>query len=234
MSRTESPSGPLHPAHDCPRCPRLAGYRTALRSAHPAWFNAPVPPMGDAGARFAIIGLAPGRNGANRTGRVFTGDGAGELLFPALLRFGFARGTYGRTASDGLELLDCAIINAVRCVPPQNRPNSAELRNCRPFLASALDSMPRLRIALALGRTAHESALRVRGLRLRDHVFRHGARHALPGLVLYDSYHCSRYNTNTGRLTEAMFHGVFQRVRGELEALSPEQPVLSASPAACR
>lgn len=234
MSKTNTPPGPLRPGRDCPLCPRLAAYRAELRKEHPDWFNAPVPPAGETDARFAIIGLAPGRNGANRTGRVFTGDGAGELLFPALLQFGFARGIYARTASDGMELQDCAIINAVRCVPPQNRPSGAEIRNCRQFLASEIDCMPRLRIALALGRTAHENALRVRGLRLRDYGFRHGARHALPGLVLYDSYHCSRYNTNTSRLTEAMFHGVFRNIRDELDALPPDRPAVSASPAACR
>ena len=213
------PPSSIRPGRNCSLCPRLAAYRKELRAAHPDWFNAPVPVSGEPEARFVIVGLAPGRAGANCTGRAFTGDGAGELLFATLARFGFTRGVYDRRADDGLEFVDCAIINSVRCVPPQNRPTGLEIRTCRQFLARELDSMPRLRIALALGRIAHESLLRALDASLKAHPFGHGTRHTLPGLVLYDSYHCSRYNTNTRRLTEAAFAKVLQEIRIELDAL---------------
>ena len=207
------------PPHDCPDCPRLAAFRAANRAAFPDWWNAPVPTFGDAAARVAIVGLAPGLRGANRTGRPFTGDHAGELLYSTLVEFGFASGVYDRRPDDGLTLVDCAIINAVRCVPPQNKPTPAEITTCRRYLTPAIAAMPRLKIMVALGRIAHESALRALKLTLAKFPFAHGARHpvAPTGLSLFDSYHCSRYNTNTGVLTEAMFRQVFAAIRAELD-----------------
>ena len=208
-----SPPGP-----DCPLCARLVDLRAANRAAHPDWHNAPVPSFGGEGARVLIVGLAPGLRGANRSGRPFTGDAAGELLYPTLVRFGFARGTYAARPDDGLELLGCRITNAVRCVPPGNRPTGAEITICRRFLTGEITALPRLEAILALGTVAHDSVLRALGLRPKDIPFAHGAVHALDGgLVLADSYHCSRYNTNTGRLTEAMFHAVVARLRWRLD-----------------
>ena len=201
------------PGRDCPKCPRLAAFRAENRVAWPDWHNAPVPSFGPADASLLIVGLAPGLRGANRTSRPFTGDYAGQLLYPTLLKFGFAAGDYGETAEDGLGLVDCRITNAVRCVPPQNKPVGAEISACRPFLAAEIEGMPRLRIILALGTIAHASIIRTLGLRIADWKFGHGAFHPLPGgLMLANSYHCSRYNTNTGRLTEAMFHDVFAAI----------------------
>ncbi len=206
------------PSRDCAVCVRLAAFRAANRAAFPEWWNAPVPSLGGADARLLIVGLAPGLRGANRTGRPFTGDYAGDLLYATLIRYGFAAGAYDRRPDDGLTLVDCAIVNAVRCVPPQNKPTPQEIGACRAYLARAIDALPRVRVALALGRVAHESLLRALGARLAEFPFGHGARHALRagGLVLFDSYHCSRYNTNTGTLTESMFHDVFDAIRGEL------------------
>jgi uracil-DNA glycosylase family 4 len=209
----------LGPSHDCPDCPRLAAFRAANRAAYPDWWNAPVPTFGDADARVAIVGLAPGLRGANRTGRPFTGDYAGELLYSTLIEFGFASGVYDRRPDDGLTLVDCAIINAVRCVPPQNKPSPQEIAACRRYLTPAIAAMPRLKVLVALGRIAHESALRALKLSLAKFPFAHGARHPVTpvGFSLFDSYHCSRYNTNTGVLTEAMFRQVFASVRAELD-----------------
>jgi uracil-DNA glycosylase family 4 len=209
----------VSPPADCQACPRLAEYRAANRKAYPDWSNAPVRSFGEGGARLMIVGLAPGLRGANRTGRPFTGDYAGDLLYTTLLSFGFATGLYDRRPDDGLALVDCAIVNAVRCVPPQNKPTPREIATCRPFLTQAIRSLPRLKAVLALGRIAHESALRAFGLPLRRFPFAHGARHPLgpEAPTLFDSYHCSRYNTNTGVLTEAMFREVFRAVRAELE-----------------
>jgi uracil-DNA glycosylase family 4 len=205
------------PPSDCTLCPRLAALRAELRAQYPDWHNAPVPSFGAAHARLLIVGLAPGMKGANRTGRPFTGDYAGDLLYATLARYGFAAGDYGARADDGLALHDCRITNAVRCLPPQNKPIGAEANACRPFLAHEIASMPRLRIVLALGTLAHAAVLRTLGVRIAAIPFHHGALHALPGtLTLADSYHCSRYNTNTGRLTEAMFHAVFAGIRGRL------------------
>ncbi len=206
------------PSRDCAVCVRLAAFRAANRAAFPEWWNAPVPSLGGADARLLIVGLAPGLRGANRTGRPFTGDYAGDLLYATLIRYGFAAGAYDRRPDDGLTLVDCAIVNAVRCVPPQNKPTPQEIGACRAYLAPAIDALPRVRVALALGRVAHESLLRALGARLAEFPFGHGARHALRagGPVLFDSYHCSRYNTNTGTLTESMFHDVFDAIRGEL------------------
>jgi uracil-DNA glycosylase family 4 len=209
----------VSPAPGCADCPRLAAYRTVNQAQHPEWSNAPVASFGESDARLLIVGLAPGLRGANRTGRPFTGDHAGELLYRTLIEYGFASGTYDRRPDDGLRLVGCAIVNAVRCVPPQNKPTPREISTCRRYLAPAISSLPRLRIVLALGRIAHESALRAMDLRPAKFPFAHGARHSLgrDGLGLFDSYHCSRYNTNTGVLTEAMFRHVFASIRADLD-----------------
>jgi uracil-DNA glycosylase family 4 len=213
-----SPSGYAAPARDCGLCPRLVAYRGANRSAHPEWFNAPVPSFGGLDARLLVVGLAPGVRGANRTGRPFTGDFAGVLLYQTLLRFGFAEGRYGADPNDGLRLVDCRVTNGVRCVPPGNLPVPAEIGACNGFLAAELAAMPRLRAVLALGGVAHTAVLRSRGLKPKAAKFAHAAAHALPeGLLLVDSYHVSRLNTNTGRLTEAMFAAVVEDLRRRLE-----------------
>jgi uracil-DNA glycosylase len=218
----------VNPSRDCPDCPRLAAFRAANRAAYPDWWNAPVPTFGEAKARVAIVGLAPGLRGANRTGRPFTGDYAGDLLYATLLEFGFAAGVYDRRPDDGLTLVDCAIINAVRCVPPQNKPTPEEIATCRRYLTPTIAAMPRLRIMVALGRIAHESTLRALKLTLSKFPFAHGARHSVAanGLSLFDSYHCSRYNTNTGVLTEAMFREVFASIRAELDRTDVQAPVV--------
>ena len=205
------------PAPDCDLCPRLHAFRQELRRLHPDWFNAPVPPFGPDNARLAIIGLAPGLRGANRTGRPFTRDYAGELLYGTLLKHGFARGRYEARPDDGLELLDAVIINAVRCVPPQNKPTSQEIRTCNRFLKAEFAARPMLRVILALGRIAHDAVLMAHGLVRARYPFAHAAEHALPGgRILIDSYHCSRYNTQTGRLTPEMFDAVIARARSLL------------------
>jgi uracil-DNA glycosylase family 4 len=200
------------PSHDCPLCPRLARFRAEQRAAHPGWFNAPVPSFGDPQAWLAIVGLAPGLQGANRTGRPFTGDFAGVLLYETLLRFGLATGRYGAHPEDGLALDGAMIVNAVRCVPPQNKPLPAEIATCRQFLAPALAALPRLRVVIALGQIAHQSAVKALGGKLPKCRFGHGGEHRLPaGPTLLDSYHCSRYNQNTRRLSADMFEAVFAR-----------------------
>lgn len=205
------------PARDCPLCPRLARFREANRVQFPAYHNAPVPSFGTKDARLLVVGLAPGLHGANQTGRPFTGDYAGDLLYDTLLKFGFAKGTYCRDPEDGLRLVDCVVTNAVRCLPPENKPVGAEFNACRPYLVNTIDAMPRLQVIVALGTGAHGSTLAALGLRKAAYKFGHGAMHGLDdGLTLADSYHCSRYNTNTGRLTEAMFHDVFRSVRALL------------------
>ena len=205
------------PASDCPLCPRLAGFRGAQRAAHPEWFNSPVPSFGDDAAELLIVGLAPGLRGANRTGRPFTGDYAGDLLYATLREFGFAVGDYAAHPDDGLALHRARITNAVRCVPPQNKPEPAEIEACRPFLVAELAALPGLRAVLALGAIAHNSVLTALGLRRAVYPFAHGAIHRLPGdLVLADSYHCSRLNTNTGRLTTAMFEAVFAAIAEQI------------------
>lgn len=216
VSRPPVPDPPV-PGPDCPLCPRLVAFREAQRAEHPDWHNAPVPSFGPRGARLLIVGLAPGRRGANRTGRPFTGDHAGDLLYATLADCGFATRGYDRRPGDGLRLIDCRIANAVRCVPPGNRPLRPEIANCRQFLQSEVESLTDLRAVLALGRVAHESVLALFGLRPAHWPFRHGAQHRLPnGLLLADSYHCSRQNTNTGRLTPAMFREVFEALRRAL------------------
>jgi len=206
------------PGRDCPRCPRLVAFRQAWRKDEPEWFNAPVPSFGPINARLLIIGLAPGLRGANRTGRPFTGDYAGDLLYATLAKFGFAQGTYRARPDDGLTLVDCRITNAVRCVPPENKPMPAEIAACRDFLAATIKEMTKLRAILTLGRIAHETFLAAQGLRRRDYPFTHGRPHPLGAITLFDSYHCSRYNTSTGVLTPQMFHDVFAQVRKHLEA----------------
>ena len=207
-----SPIPAAEAPHDCPRCPRLAALRHQLRAEHPDWWNAPVPAFGDAQAWLAIVGLAPGKHGANRTGRPFTGDYAGDLLYATLAKFGFTQGTYQSRADDGLTLQGAVIVNAVKCLPPQNKPETGETHNCHPFLDAAVVALPRARVYIALGRIAHQSVVKALGGRLPKAPFAHLGEHALPGgRTLLDSYHCSRYNTNTGRLTPAMFEAVFAR-----------------------
>ena len=211
-----SPSFAL-PSADCPLCPRLAGFRNAQRKAHPDWHNAPVPPFGDASAELLIVGLAPGLRGANRTGRPFTGDFAGDLLYATLRKFGFATGHYAARPDDGLSLKRTRITNAVRCVPPQNKPETGEITACRRFLAAELKALPNVRAILALGAIAHHAVLAAMELRRAAYPFAHAAQHELPnGVVLADSYHCSRLNTNTGTLTREMFEAVFAALRQRL------------------
>ncbi len=205
------------PGRDCPRCPRLVSFREHWRELEPEWFNAPVNSFGRPDARFLILGLAPGLRGANRTGRPFTGDYAGDLLYATLTKFGFARGTYAASPDDGLELVDCRISNAVRCVPPENKPTPAEITTCRDFLAATIKEMSKLIVVVALGRIAHETFVTANGARRAQFPFGHGKSHTIGALTLIDSYHCSRYNTNTGVLTEQMFHDVFALVRKKLD-----------------
>ena len=222
MTRDETPASaqfaPEAP-HDCPRCLRLVAFRSANKAAEPAWFNGPVPSFGDPGARLLIVGLAPGLRGANRTGRPFTGDYAGELLYSTLAVFGFSRGVYDARPDDGLRLVDCMITNAVRCVPPQNKPTTSEVAQCRGFLSARISALPNLRAILVLGRVAHDQTLTALAVRKAAFPFRHGNRHDLaPGLAMFDSLHCSRLNTNTRRLTTEMFHGIFSDIRDLLGA----------------
>jgi uracil-DNA glycosylase len=219
------------PGRDCPLCPRLVAYREANRAAHADWFNAPVPSFGNAGAALLIVGLAPGLRGANRTGRPFTGDYAGGLLYETLGKFGFAAGIYAARPDDGLQLRGARVTNAVRCVPPQNQPKPDEIAACRRFLAAEIEHLPQLRAILALGAVAHHTVLAALGLRRAPYPFAHGARHALPnGVLLVDSYHCSRLNTNTGTLTREMFEAVFAALRDHLAR--PPMPAMSPPPQA--
>ena len=207
------------PGPDCPLCPRLVAFREAQRAAHPEWYNAPVPTFGCLDdARLLVVGLAPGLRGANRTGRPFTGDYAGDMLYATLERFGFTHGSFAARPDDGLTLVDAAVTNAVRCVPPQNKPTGAEMRTCGSYLATTMSAMPRLAAVLALGRVAHDVVLRTLGLRLALHPFRHGAFHAPEGRpTITDSYHPSRYNVNTGVLNETMFAAVIAGIRERLD-----------------
>ena len=208
---------PAKPDRNCPLCPRLAEFRAEARLREPDWFNSPVNSFGDPSAQLMIVGLAPGMQGANRTGRPFTGDYAGDLLYATLLEYGFAKGVYQARPDDGLKLVDCRISNAVRCVPPQNKPLPAEINTCRQFLSATIAAMPKLRAIVPLGRIAHETTLKVLGLRSVAAPFAHGAVHMAGTYKLYDSYHCSRYNTNTGVLTPKMFRSVFAKVRADLD-----------------
>ncbi|MBB4359904.1 uracil-DNA glycosylase family 4 [Bradyrhizobium sp. CIR18] len=207
----------LVPDRNCPLCPRLVAFREANRAREPLWHNAPVAPFGDIKARLLIVGLAPGMQGANRTGRPFTGDYAGDLLYATLLEYGFAKGTYQARPDDGLKLVDCRIANAVHCVPPQNKPLPLEINTCRQFLVANLETMPKLRAIIALGRIAHDSVLKPLNLKASQAPFGHGAVHQAGAFRLYDSYHCSRYNTNTGVLTPDMFRSVFAKVKADLD-----------------
>ena len=208
----------IGPDRNCPLCPRLAEFRDQARAREPGWHNAPVASFGDPRARLLIVGLAPGMQGANRTGRPFTGDYAGDLLYATLLEYGFAKGSYQARPDDGLRLVDGMISNAVRCVPPQNKPLPVEINTCRQFLIATIAGMPKLRAIVALGRIAHESTLKALGLRNAAAPFAHGAVHTAGPIKLYDSYHCSRYNTNTRVLTPEMFRNVFAKVRADLDS----------------
>ena len=204
------------PPRDCPLCPRLVRYREANRAANRDWWNGPAPSFGDPDARLLVVGLAPGRTGANRTGRPFTGDFAGVLLYQTLIKAGFARGTYDARPDDGLTLIDCMITNAVRCAPPGNKPETAEEAACRPFLAARVAALPRLKVIVTLGDVARRNVLRALGLKASAGVSGHGGRCEAGGYSLINSYHCSRLNTNTGRLTPAMFEAVFETAKAEL------------------
>jgi uracil-DNA glycosylase len=204
------------PGRNCPRCPRLVAFRKSWRAREPQWFNAPVASFGPVDARLLIVGLAPGLRGANRTGRPFTGDYAGDLLYTTLKKFGFATGEYEATPDDGLKLVDCRITNAVRCVPPENKPTPQEITTCREFLAPTIREMKKLSAIVTLGRIAHDSTVRSLSAKISAATFSHGGQAKIGDLTLFSSYHCSRYNTNTGTLTPEMFYAVFASVRRTL------------------
>ncbi|GAA4003090.1 uracil-DNA glycosylase [Sphingomonas humi] len=207
-----SPVPQAEAPRDCPLCPRLVALRQACREEHPDWWNAPVPAWGDPGAWLAVVGMAPGKHGANRTGRPFTGDFAGDLLYATLLKFGLATGTYRADPSDDLQIRGALILNAVKCLPPQNKPEPIEIATCRPYFETALASLPKVRVLVALGKIAHDAAARALGLKLAHAKFGHGSEVTAPdGRILLGTYHSSRYNQNTRRLTPAMFETVFAR-----------------------
>lgn len=213
IKSNENSGSPSEAPRDCTLCPRLVAYRRDNARLEPNWFNAPVPSFGDSTAQLLIAGLAPGRQGANRTGRPFTGDYAGDLLFATLSKFDLAKGTYAARIDDGFTLVDCMISNAVRCVPPENKPTPEEIRTCRRFFSARMQALPNLRIILALGRIAHDQVLATLKLKRSDFPFAHGAQHDIGnGRLLFDSFHCSRYNTNTRRLTVEMFEAVFAEI----------------------
>jgi uracil-DNA glycosylase family 4 len=225
MSSTADRTGPAgvpaEPPRDCPICPRLVAYRRQNQTQHPEWFNGPAPSFGDPLAQLLVVGLAPGRTGANRTGRPFTGDFAGVLLYETLIKFGFAVGSYGAAIDDGLHLIDCMITNAVRCAPPANKATSAEETSCRPFLNARIGALPRLKVIIALGEVARRNVIRALGERPAPGRG-HGVETDLGRYCLISSYHCSRLNTNTGRLTAAMFETIFERARALISG--PTQP----------
>ena len=211
-----------NPDPDCALCPRLGEFRSQNKAVNPTWFNAPVPSFGKADAKLLIVGLAPGLKGANKTGRPFTGDFAGDLLYETLQMFGFAKGNYLARPDDGLQLVNCIISNAVRCVPPQNKPTGKEITTCRRFLVASIKNLKKLKVIVVLGRIAHDSTLTALGGRKSEFPFGHGRIHRITAngghpLIVIDSYHCSRYNTNTGRLTPEMFRTVFETARELLE-----------------
>ena len=213
ISANSGQDGPREPLPDCGLCPRLKAFRQTNRAGHPGWHNAPVSSFGGLDGELLVVGLAPGLRGANQTGRPFTGDFAGDLLYASLGKFGFSEGQYGAEADDGLALVNCRITNAVRCVPPENKPVGAEVAACRAFLLEEIKALSRLRVILALGTLAHGAVLATLGEKKSAYKFGHNQFHDLAGgLVLADSYHCSRYNTNTGRLTESMFESVFEGI----------------------
>ena len=203
---------------DCPLCPRLAAFREQNRALYPGWHNAPVPSFGAMNASLLIVGLAPGLKGANRTGRPFTGDFAGDLLYETLLDFDFAKGEYAKCAEDGLQICNARISYAAHCVPPQNKPLPEEVRNCNIYLKQELQEMSKLKVILALGSIAHHAILMAFGLKRAHYKFSHGSSHILPvrDLILFDSYHCSRYNTQTHRLTRQMFRNVFEQIKQQI------------------
>jgi len=213
---SDDPFPPEAP-RNCPLCPRLVAYRSVNQEAHPSWWNGAVASFGDPAARLAVVGLAPGRTGANRTGRPFTGDHAGILLYATLLKTGFARGDYEARPDDGLELIDCMITNAVRCAPPGNKPETAEEATCRPYLSARLQALPSLKVIVTLGDVARRNVLRAVGLKASAGAGGHGAESQAGPYALINSYHCSRLNTNTGRLTTEMFEAVFRRARALLD-----------------
>ena len=206
-------ASPASPPHDCPLCPRLKAFRDTNRAKYPDWFNDPVPSFGPLTARMLIAGLAPGLQGANRTGRPFTGDWAGDLLYATLLKHGLAKGVYEERIDDTLELVDCRIANAVRCVPPHNKPEPSEIKTCRQFLKSELETLPNVKVILALGKIAHDSVCDTLGVRKALHPFKHGVSYDVGKFKLISSYHCSRYNTNTGVLTTEMFEDVVGKAK---------------------
>jgi uracil-DNA glycosylase len=212
MTALQAAENAAEPGRDCPLCPRLVAYRAANRQENPDWFNGPAPSFGDADAWLLVVGLAPGRTGANRTGRPFTGDWAGDLLYATLDKVGLSSGTYKADPADGLSLHGTMVTNAVRCAPPANKPEPSEIAACQPFLRARIDALPKLTHLVCLGKISHDSVVRTLGGKLSAHPFSHSARHEIGGLTIFDSYHCSRYNTNTGRLTEAMFEAVFSAV----------------------
>lgn len=215
VSDQVSGAGFCPPDRNCPACPRLVGYRTQNRTKYPGKHNAPVPPFGNLSASLLIVGLAPGLQGANFTGRPFTGDWAGDLLYDTLLSFGYATGIYAEHAGDGLRLHGCRITNAVRCVPPENKPTPTEIKNCLPYLRAEMAAMPNLRAILCLGLVSHNAVTKLLGLKAAQAKFAHGAVHQAGSMRIYDSYHCSRYNTNTRRLTPEMFRAVFAAIKTE-------------------
>ncbi|WP_455477653.1 uracil-DNA glycosylase [Bartonella sp. B41] len=209
------------PPQDCDLCPRLHKFISDWRIKEPDWHNAPVSPFfpykGAITTRLLIVGLAPGLRGANRTGRPFTGDYAGRLLYSTLKKFGFARGTFEERANDSLELIDAAIVNSVRCVPPENKPTGIEINTCRNFFSPLLTNLPKLKAVITLGTVAHHSTIRALNAKISAHPFRHGETSNIGRLRIFSSYHCSRYNTNTGRLTDTMFHNIFHAARIHLD-----------------
>ena len=216
---TKTPEAAIsEPPRDCPLCPRLVAYRADNQRQNPDWFNGPAPSFGDDQARLLVAGLAPGRTGANRTGRPFTGDAAGVMLYETLLKTGFARGTYEARPDDGLELVDCMISNAVRCAPPLNKPETSEENTCRPFLTARLAALPRLKVIVTLGDVARRNVLKAIGLKASAGIPGHGSEFQAGPYVVLNSYHCSRLNTNTGRLTAAMFEDIFRRAKTLIEA----------------
>ncbi len=219
MDQANTPLGVIvaEPPRDCPLCPRLVAYRAENRAAHPDWWNGPAPSFGDENAGLLVLGLAPGRTGANRTGRPFTGDHAGIMLYETLIKTGFAKGHYQARPDDGLQLVDCMISNAVRCAPPGNKPETSEEAQCRPFLTARLAALPRLKVIVTLGDVARRNLLRALGLKASAGIPGHGTEFQAGPYVVLNSYHCSRLNTNTGRLTAEMFEAVFQRARALID-----------------
>ncbi len=218
----------VEPSRDCPRCPRLVAFRENWRVKEPGWHNAPVPSFGPIDARLLVVGLAPGLQGANRTGRPFTGDYAGDLLYPTLIEYGFAKGRYEERVDDGLTMVDARISNAVRCVPPENKPATTEIRTCNDFLKAEIADMPKLRALISLGRIAHDASIVALGGKRSGFAFAHGCQHMLGEIALFNSYHCSRYNTNTGVLTPEMFRDVFAKARAYLGCAASQPKTSSA------